>query len=666
MTTTSISTTFDRVLFLDIETYSGADIKTAGLYKYADDDDFEILLVQYAFGDDPVRVIDFMTDVDPFEFDPEERNEEWWRVREAIRDRGILKVAHNAAFERTCLAEYTWRYCPTTEWADTMILASYNGLPASLEECGAALHLKDQKIKEGKALINYFCKPCKPTKANGGRTRNLPEHDPEKWERFKEYGRRDVEVEREIYKRLCRIPVTDTEHKVRQLDAEIVERGVQIDRELVAAAIDVDAMARAKATAEMMMLTGLPNPNSPAQLKGWLQVAGVEVESLDKKALAELLQTTQDPTIKRVLQLRQLLGKTSTKKYQAMTEAVCRDGRVRGLLQYYGASRTGRWAGRLVQIQNLPQNHLDDIDAVREIVKSRDIESLEALFDSVPDTLSQLIRTAFVAKPGCTFLVADYHAIEAVCIAYLAKEDWRLNVFSTHGKIYEASYSQAFGVPFESVKKGSPERQKGKIMELALGYGGGPAALLAFGADKLGLSEDQMHELVQKWRQASPKICSLWRECETAAKNAIDHPGIPQRIRCNAAYVAGATGLRLILPSRRALTYWDARIEDGGLTFMAQNQTTRKWERTSTWGGRLVENLVQAYARDILAEAMLRLDAKGYPIVFTVHDEIITEMPKGGRWEAQAEIMAEPVSWAPGLERYLHADGYETEFYKKD
>lgn len=644
------------VLFLDIETYSSEDIKSAGLYRYAEADDFEVLLIQYAYDDDPVRVLDM---VEYWENIPES-------ILDDILDPSVIKVAHNAAFERTCLGKYLGRYLPPEEWVDTMILASYNGLPASLDQAGAALNLPEQKLQEGKALINYFCKPCKPTKANGGRTRNLPEHAPEKWSRFKEYGKRDVEVEREIYKRLIKTPVTTVEERVRCLDARIVERGVMIDRDFVSAAIDVDETYRTQAEAEMKRLTGLPNPNSPAQLKTWLRGAGIYVDSLDKKAVAELIKTTKDKTIHRVLTLRQHLGKTSTTKYQAMERAVCKDDRARGLLQYYGAARTGRWAGRLVQVQNLPQNHLDNIGESRELVRARDLESLEMLYDNVPDTLSQLIRTAFVAKPGCTFLVADYHAIEAVCIAYLAKEAWRLDVFATHGKIYEASYSQAFGVPFESVKKGSPERQKGKIMELALGYGGGPSALLAFGADKLGLSPEELQTLVDKWRAASPRICSLWRECERASKSALETPGSPKRTSCGCTYIAGSTGLRCVLPSRRALTYWGAHLEDGGITFMAQNQMTRKWEKSETWGGKLVENIVQAYARDILAEAMLRLDAAGFPIVFTVHDEIICEMPDGSRWEDQAEIMGRPVSWAPGLDRYLHADGYATKFYMKD
>ncbi len=643
-------------LYIDIETFSSVDLPSCGLYKYVEAPDFDILLFQYAYDDNQVTVLDMATYWDAL---PES-------VLEDLTDPDVIKIAHNAAFERACLGRYTGEYLDPAQGRDTMVLCAYNGLPMSLDAAGAALGLPEQKLAEGKALISYFCKPCKPTKANGGRTRNMPEDAPEKWERFKAYADRDVVVERDIDRQLSATKITPTEQNVRCLDARIVERGVMIDRELVASAIDVDERSRAAAEEEMRRLTGLPNPNSPSQLKAWLQSAGIAVDALDKKAVTDLLGHVKDKTVRRVLELRQQLGKTSTTKYAAMMDAVCYDGRVRGLLQYYGAARTGRWAGRLVQVQNLPQNHLDDIDAVREIVRARDLDGLELLYDSIPDTLSQLIRTAFVAPEGKTFLVADYHAIEAVCIAYLAREAWRLEVFATHGKIYEASYSQAFGVPFESVKKGSPERQKGKIMELALGYGGGVSALLAFGADKLGLDQAELQTLVDRWRAASPRICAMWRECARAAKAAIRAPGIPQRVSNGCTYVLGRSGLRCILPSRRALTYWGAHLdEEGSIVFMSQNQMTHKWERCETWGGKLVENIVQAFARDILAEAMLRLDIAGYPIVFTVHDEIITEMPVGSRWEDQAEIMGQPVDWAPGLDRYLHADGYETKFYLK-
>ncbi len=644
-----------RVLFLDTETYSGTDIRTAGSYKYMEDPDFEILLLPFAWNDEPVRVLDLLDPID---------REELPDILAGLKDPNTIKVAHNSPFERGAYLRQFGFYQPPEEWVDTMLLCAMNGLPMSLDAAGAALQLTEQKIKEGTALINYFCKPCRPTIANGGRTRNLPEHAPEKWERFKEYAGRDVEVMRTIYKKLERFPVTAFERRLWVLDTQINERGVMVDTELAEAAVAVDAAFTAEHSKEMQRLTGLDNPNSVAQLKEWLSVVGVECESLNKATVKDLKADTRDKTVKRVLELRQLLGKTSTTKYQAMTRMAGRDGRVRGLLQYYGAGRTGRWAGRGVQLQNLPQNHLDDIGEVRELVRQRDLETLELCFDSVPDVLSQLIRTAFVAKEGHTFLVADFSAIEARVIAYLAGEQWRMDVFAGDGKIYEASYAKAFHVPVESVKKGSPERQKGKIMELALGYGGGPNALLAFGADKLGLTEAEMQELVNAWRAASPKIPRFWRDVETTAKRALENRGRTFSTICGVKYLRDADGLRCRLPSGRILTYWDARLEDGNIVFMGQNQTTRKWEKTKTWGGRLVENIVQAFARDCLAVSMLRLDQAGYKITFHVHDEIIAEAPEGSRWEDMAEIMGRPISWAPGL--LLRADGYETKFYMKD
>lgn len=646
----------ERTLFADIETYSSADLARGGVRKYTEAPDFGILLMSYAWDDEPVRVWDFTADGPP----------PW--LREALLDDTVLKVAWNISFERTCFNRYFDLYTPPEQWRDAMTLAAMNGLPMSLEAAGAALRLTEQKLDTGKALINYFCKPCRPTKTNGGRTRNLPEHAPDKWQQFITYCGRDTEVERTIYKRLIHFPVTATERRVEWADARINERGVMIDRQLVASAIRMDDAFKAEHMQEMQRLTGLENPNSLVQLKAWLATRGLTPETLDKKAVTELLGTAIDPTTRRVLRLRQLLGKSSTAKYTAMEEAVCNDGRIRGLLQYYGAGRTGRWAGRRVQLQNLAQNHLDQIDLVRDIVKHGDLEGLELIYDNVPDVLSQLIRTALIAKDGHTFLVADYHAIEAVCIAYLAGEGWRLNVFAGDGKIYEASYAQAFGVPKESVKKGTPERQKGKIMELALGYGGGPSALLAFGADKLGLEPEQLQELVDRWRAASPKITAMWRACEKAAKAAIRCSGKAYRLKNGCAYLRDRDALRLILPSGRRLSYWGAWLDEdsGSIRFMGQNQTTRKWERMETWGGRLVENIVQAYARDILAEAILRLEAAGFPVVFSVHDECIVEAPEGTRWQDMAEIMGQPVSWAPGLDKYLHADGYETIFYRKD
>ena len=641
-------------LFLDLETFSSEDIKN-GVFRYVEAPDFEILLMSYAFDGDPVEVWDFTkAELESYLF-------------KALTDPNVVKVAHNCQFERACLHKAFDIYSPPVQWMDTMHLAAMNGLPMTLEAAGAALQLEQQKLDTGKALIRYFCKPCAPTKANGGRTRNLPEHAPEKWELFKEYNRRDTEAEREIFNRLRGTKVTPTERKVECLDARINERGVLIDRVLAEQAVHMDEAFKAEHSAEMKKLTGLENPNSISQLKAWLAARGIQAQSLDKKSMPELMKKAIDPTTRRVLQLRQMLGKSSTAKYTAMLSAACADGRIRGTLQYYGAARTGRWAGRIIQPQNFPQNHLDQIDKVRAIVRSGDLEGLELVYDNIPDVLSQLIRTAIVAAPGHTFLVADYHAIEAVCIAYLADEKWRLDVFAGDGKIYEASYAQAFGVPKESVKKGSPERQKGKIMELALGYGGGPGALLAFGADKLGLNPDQLQELVDKWRAASPKITAFWSACERAARNALRNPGRTFKLANGCAYLRDRDALRLILPSGRRLSYWAAWLdEENHIRFMGQNQTTRKWEKMETWGGRLVENIVQAFARDILAEAMLRLDDTGFPVVFSVHDEVIVEALESASVADVQRIMAQPVSWAPGLDKYLSADGYATPFYKKD
>lgn len=648
-------TSSKRRLLIDLETYSSADITKTGAFKYVEAPDFEILLLAYAWDDGPVNVIDLA------------RGEvlEYMELRNSILDPNIVKVAHNSAFERACLSRVTGRDLPPEEWEDTMILAAMNGLPLSLDAAGAALELKDQKIKEGTSLISYFCKPCKPTIANGGRTRNLPEHAPDKWARFVEYCRRDVEVEQAIYYRLRDFPVTAFERRVWALDARINERGVQVDTDLAEAAIAVDEAFTTTHAAEMQRLTGLDNPNSVAQLKDWLSAVGVNVDSLNKATVQDLKAKVSDPTTRRVLELRQLLGKTSTTKYAAMTNAVCKDSRVRGLLQYYGAGRTGRWAGRLVQVQNLPQNHLDGIADVRELVKQRDLDTLELAFDSVPDVLSQLIRTAFVAKPGCTFLVADYSAIEARVIAYLAGEKWRQEVLANGGDIYCSSASAMFKVPVVKHGINGHLRPKGKIAELACGYGGGVGALKAFGADKMGLTEDEMQQIVTQWRAASPTIPRFWRDVESAAKRALNNPGRTATVPCGVKYRMDDDALRCLLPSGRVLSYWGAWLDsDGSICFMGQNQTTRQWEKTETWGGKLVENIVQAYARDCLAVAMVRLEAEGWHICFHVHDEVIVEAPEGSRWEDVAEVMGRPIDWAPGL--ILRGDGYETKFYMKD
>lgn len=654
-----ISSADRRVLYLDTETYSETDIKKAGAFKYMEDPAFEVLLLPYAWDDDPVRVLDLTDPMDLVELP---------HILDALRDPEVVKVAHNSAFERAAYRRAFGFYQPPGDWVDTMILAAYNGLPMSLEDAGAALGIEQQKLKDGKALINYFCKPCKPTIANGGRTRNLPHHAPEKWARFKQYAGRDVEAERLIFKRLSRYPVTDFERKVWALDARINERGVLVDLDLARAAIDVDDAFKASHTEEMALLTGLSNPNSVAQLKEWLDAVGLHCDSLNKATVADLVKIAPDRTTRRVLELRQLLGKTSTKKYEAMVNAAGADGRVRGITQYYGAGRTGRWAGRLVQLQNLPQNHLDDIGTVREIVRARDLDTLELLYDSVPDVLSQLIRTAFIAKPGHTFLVSDYAAIEARVIAYLAGERWRMDVFAQGGDIYCSSATQMFRVPVVKHGVNGHLRQKGKIAELACGYGGGVGALKAFGADKMGLTEEEMQHIVTQWRAASPKIPHFWRDTERAAVRALENPGRTFAIPCGVKYRRDADALRCRLPSGRILTYWGARLEERGgrrsIVFMGQNQTTRKWERTETWGGKLVENVVQAFARDCLAVAMVRLEEAGYHIVFHVHDEVVIEAPEGSRWQDAAAIMGLPIDWAPGL--LLRGDGYETKFYMKD
>ena len=644
-----------RTLICDIETYSSADLARTGAVKYTEAEDFEILLMSYAFDDDPVTVWDFTTDGTP----------PW--LAEVLTDPDVLKVAWNMAFERSCFKAALGIYTPPEQWRDAMTLAAMNGLPMTLEGAGAALNLEQQKLSTGKALINYFCKPCKPTIRNGGRTRNLPTHAPEKWEDFKKYCSRDTETERVIYKRLIKFPVPDWERRLEAMDARANERGVLVDIELAEAAVYVDEKLREEHTEELRRLTGLDNPNSVSQLKEWLEGVGVFTDSLDKATVADLRKTLPDPTTRRVLELRQLLGKTSTKKYQAMLDAVCKDGRVRGLLQYYGAGRTGRWAGRRVQLQNLAQNHLDDIGLVRELVRGKDLATLEMLFDNVPDVLSQLIRTALIAKPGHTFLVSDYAAIEARVIAYLAGEKWRMDLFAKGGDIYCSSASQIFKVPVEKHGINGHLRQRGKVAELACGYGGGVNAMRQMDNDHAldDLTDDEVKSIVTQWRLASPTIPRFWRDAENAAKRALANPGRVFTLPCGVKYQRDADALRCRLPSGRVLSYWGARLDnDGSICFMGQNQTTRKWEKTETWGGKLVENIVQAYARDCLAVALLRLDKAGYNITFHVHDEIIAEAPDGSRWEDMAEIMGRPIPWAPGL--LLRGDGYATKFYMKD
>ena len=681
-----------KTLHIDLETFSSVDIGKCGLFKYTESPDFCILLLAYAYDQDPVRVLDLQ--------DPDEDWEQVNKVLKDITDPSVVKVAHNCAFERACLGVYLYRTIPIEQWEDTMILSAMNGLPMSLDAVGEALELKDKKIKEGTLLINYFCKP-KPIRKTNQVTlterdiRRLPSDAPDKWERFKEYCRQDVEVEQAIYYRLKpKTTITPTERRLFETDSRINERGVLVDIELAKAALEVNAITTEKSTAELITLTGLENPNSVSQLKGWLESRGIITEALDKAAVKELIEQTNDPQVKRVLELRQQLGKTSTAKYETMLRSACDDNRIRGITQYYGAGRTGRWAGRLVQLQNLPQNHLAEIGTVREIVRNKDTELLDMLYESTPDVLSQLIRTALIAKPGHTFLVADYSAIEARVTAYLACVQWRMDTFRNGGDIYCQSASQMFHVPVQKHGVNGHLRQKGKVAELACGYGGGVGALKAFGADKMGLTETEMQDIVNNWRKASPEIPKLWRDVEDRAVTALTNPGRttelkrkaydPERAAENEALTGGGgyspyfntngfvcrfkrdkDGLRCTLPSGRVLTYWGAEYTDEGkITYMAQNQTTRKWAKAETWGGKLVENIVQAFARDCLAEAMIRLEDAGYEICFHVHDEIIAEAPGGSRWEDMAKIMGQPVSWAPGL--LLTADGYQTKFYMKD
>lgn len=643
-----------RVLHCDIETYSPEELADTGVFRYAEHPEFQVLLLAYAWDDGAVEVLD-LTD--------EQCDSE---VMGALTDPNVLKVAHNCAFERTCLSRHLGAYLPPEQWADTMNLARMNGLPGSLDGAGAALDLRQQKLKEGEALIRYFCKPCKPTVANKGRTRNLPEHSPDKWQKFKDYCKRDVEVEQKIYQILRDFPIPEWEERLRCLDARINEYGTMVDVTFAESAMAVNTISTDSCLLELQRLTGLSNPNSVAQLKDWLESVGCPVDSLNKSSLTELKESVTSPTIRRVLELRQQIGKTSVAKYEALLSAVCSDHRLRGMMQYYGAGRTGRWSGRLFQPQNLPQNHLENIGIVRILVRNQDVDTIRICFDSVSDVLSQLIRTALIAKPGHTFLVADYSAIEARVIAYLAGEQWRMDVFANGGDIYCTSASQMFHVPVVKHGENGHLRQKGKIAELACGYGGGVGALKAFGADKMGLSEQEMQEIVKNWRAASPKITKFWRDAETAAKNALLQPGKTFTLPCGVAYRRDINALRCKLPSGRMLSYWAANVSQyGEIRFMAQNQVSKKWEQSSTWGGKLVENIVQAVARDCLAVAMLRLDEQGYKICFSVHDELIVEEPKDGRtWQQMAEVMGQPLDWAPGL--LLRAEGYETEFYRKD
>ncbi|HFL3599582.1 TPA: DNA polymerase [Clostridioides difficile] len=651
-----------RTLSIDIETYSDLDIKKVGVYRYVDSANFEILLFAYAFDNEEVKVIDLVND--------EELPKE---VIEALNDNKVIKSAFNANFERTAISKFLNINLKPNEWSCTMIKALTLGLPGSLDSVSKALKFNEdkQKMKEGKALIQYFCKPCKATKVNKGRTRNLPIHDMEKWNKFKEYCKQDVVVEREIRNKLSKYKTTEREIKLWYLDQRINDTGIKVDTELIENAIECDKRYTEKLTKEAIKITGLNNPNSPAQLKKWLSdKVGFEITSLTKESIPEILKQVDDENVVRILELRKLMSKTSIKKYEAMKLAKGNDNRVRGLLQFYGANRTGRWAGRLVQVQNLPQNHIEDLDLARNLLKEGDFDLIELLYDSVPDVLSQLIRTAFIPSEGHRFIVSDFSAIEARVIAWLAGEKWRLDVFNSNGKIYEASASQMFKIPIENIKKGSELRQKGKLAELSNGYGGSVGALISMGAIKMGLKEEELQPIVTAWRNANPNITKFWWDVDKAAKKAIKDRTIVE-IQHGIKFIYNPGVLFIELPSSRRLSYLRPKIEPhttfsgDKITYEGMEQTSKQWKRIDTYGPKLVENIVQATARDCLREAMFNVTDAGYSIVMHVHDELVIDVDKkGGSLEEVNSIMGKEISWAKGLP--LKADGYECDYYKKD
>ena len=660
-----------KTISIDIETYSSAALAKTGVYRYVEAPDFEILLFGYSVDSGPVQVVDLACG----EEIPED-------VLEALTDESVIKWAFNAAFERICLSEYLKRkgisldpfhdqhplshecarYLNPESWHCSMIWSATMGLPLSLEGVGSVLGLEKQKLTEGKDLIKFFCQPCAPTKTNGGRTRNRPEDAPDKWAAFKRYNLRDVEAEMSIQQRLQKFPVSDVVWDEYHIDQEINDRGVAIDLPLVRQAIDMDARSRSELTEAMKHLTELDNPNSVQQMKQWLSDNGLETDSLGKMVVAELIKTAP-PELQRVLMLRQQLAKSSVRKYQSMVNAVCADGRARGMFQFYG-SRTGRWAGRLIQLQNLPQNHLPDLGEARALVRSGDYDSVEMLYEDVPDTLSQLIRTAFIPKDGHKFIVSDFSAIEARVIAWIAGESWRQEVFAKGGDIYRASASQMFKVPVEKHGVNGHLRQKGKIAELALGYGGSVGALKAMGALEMGLSEEELQPLVEAWRQSNPNIVQLWWDVDRAAMDAVKYHTASKTHGILFAYRSGM--LFITLPSGRNLAYVKPKVgtnKFGGecITFEGTGGT-KKWERLDSYGPKLVENIVQATSRDILCYAMKTL--RCCSIVMHIHDELVIEADPQMSLQAVCEQMGRTPPWAEGLQ--LRADGYETEFYKKD
>lgn len=645
-----------KILSIDLETYSSEDISKTGVYRYASADAFEILLFGYAVDGGEIHVVDpAMGETIPQD------------IIAALQDDSVIKTAFNANFERVCLSRFLGLpigdYLDPESWRCTMIASAYNGLPLSLAGVGAVLGLEKQKLEEGKELIRYFCKPCVPTKTNCGRTRNRPQDDPDKWALFKQYNVRDVEVEMAIQQRLAGYPVPAEVWDQYRIDQIINDTGIAVDRELVANAIRLDAQSREELTQLMQKLTSLDNPNSVQQMKQWLAVNGMETESLGKKQVIQLLKDAPAP-LRDVLLLRQQLAKSSVKKYMAIDNAVCPDGRVRGMFQFYGASRSGRWAGRNVQLQNLPQNHMPDLSQARSLVHAGDYDSIKMLYGSVPDVLSELIRTAFIPREGAKFIVADFSAIEARVIAWLAGENWRLDVFKNGGDIYCASASQMFKVPVEKHGINGHLRQKGKIAELALGYGGSVGALKAMGAIEMGMVEDELAPLVQAWRSSNPRIVKLWWDVDDAVMTAIREKTTTKSHGMSFFCQSGM--LFITLPSGRRLSYVKPRIGENqfgspAATYMGTG-ATKKWERIESYGPKFVENIVQGISRDILCYAMRTLQC--CRIVAHVHDELIIEADPCMSLAAVCEQMGRTPPWADGL--ILRADGYECDFYKKD
>ncbi|HAH93986.1 MAG TPA: hypothetical protein DCM01_09195 [Dielma fastidiosa] len=649
-----------RTLSIDIETYSSIDLASSGVYKYAESEDFEILLFAYAYDDGPVEVVDLICG-------DELSNE----VLHDLTDPNVIKRAYNAQFERTCLSQYLGQPLDPAQWQCTMALAAMLGLPGSLGQVSQVLQLSEQKMVAGKLLIRYFSMPCKPTQVNGGRERNYPWHDMDKWKIFVEYNRQDVETERAIANYLKEFPVSDFEQPIYALDQRINDAGIKLDMQLVDAIVDFNNEYQERLAQEAREITGLENPNSNAQLKQWITQKGLPAVSLNKEAVSELLANDDiGENVHRLLEIRQEMGKTSVKKYETMQAAVCADSRIRGVLQYYGANRTGRWAGRLVQVQNLPRNYLKELDAVRTLVKRHDFEIIEMLYDNPSDVFSQLIRTAFIAPEGMTFVISDFSAIEARVIAWLAEETWRQEVFATHGKIYEASAAQMFHVPIEEVTKDSDYRRKGKIAELALGYQGSVGALAKMGGEKMGLDEDEMADIVKHWRAVNRNIVKLWKQVETIAKETLrEGKGYSFRLDIQFEYFKGS--LFISLPSGRKIAYYNAKLTGNGrnekIKYEGMDQTTKKWTVMDTYGGKLVENIVQAIARDCLAVSMLKVTDAGYTIVMHIHDEVVVEVPtEAGELHLKRikALMDENIPWASGLK--LNAEAFVSDYYLKD